>query len=443
MSIQLPLLLRIYMFLVGFGWAIEVGIVGRFALTEVLLYLALPFLLMTNRVRIWNNTAKIYFLLVLVFCVAVIVSDIISSNHFELFLRGFARPIAIGLNTLSLVLLVARSPRLLLYFAYGMFPGAVTGYFQESQFHDFGYQDGYVYFSAKVEPILRAFAIVSGIALYRFHRLLSALVMFIPGIIVAFYGSRSGAAFYFLSGGAIALLWMMKGRGRGLVDMNFRFIFLTGAAMVMVVSIAYISYIFAAPKGLLGERQQAKFFDQSSTKFGVSPVGLVLSGRTAVVGSLLASVDNPIFGLGSWPNIGEYLLDAIHVSGGSVSDSVVTASFLQRGAGHSIILGTWSNNGIFALAFWVYFCYIMVKVFLYFMRRDNLLTPMVVFLFFELSWHLMFSPLGPKSRIYVAIFAALAICVVDRRGPLVRAFEFALLSPFSKAYEKNSFFRMK
>lgn len=443
MTPKLPIGLRLYVFLIGFGWAIDVSIVGRFALAEILMYLALPVLLAKSKVRIWNKTAVTFFALIAVFAFAVIVSDLINDNNYVFFIRGFARPIAIALNTLCMTLIVARSPRLLLDFALGMLPGACIGYFQGSEFHDLGYREGYKYFSAKFEPILRATAIVSGIFFYRFNRLLAALVMVLPGLVVAVYGSRSGASFYFLAGGTIAFLWLLKGQRRRIVEMNARFVLLTLVGLFLAVSAAYIAYVYAAPKGILGERQQVKFYDQSTTRFGVSPVGLLFSGRTAVVGGALAAVDNPIIGLGSWPNIGDYLVDAVLISGDTPSEKELQSVFMERAAGHSIIIGTWFNNGLLALAFWIYFCFLMAKVFLFLLRRDNLLTPMFVFLFFELSWHLLFSPLGPKSRIYVALFGALAICFIDKRGPLVKEVEFALLSPFARAYQKNTFFRLK
>jgi hypothetical protein len=441
METRLHPALRVYVFLIGFGWVIDVGIIGRFALAEILLYLALPFLLANNRVQIWNRTAKTFFCLIVLFAVGVVISDVITGNFLAFFLRGFARPIAIGLNTLCLTLIIARSPRLMLDFALGMLPGACVGYFQESQFHDFGVAGGYKDFNAKIEPIFRAGVIISGIFLYRYHRLLAAFVMMLPGFIVVIYGSRSGAAFYFMAAITIGFIWLLKGRERRAIHMGAKFLTMTVLALVSVVSFAYLTYIYAAPEGLLGERQQVKFYEQSTTRFGVSPLGLVFSGRTEVVAGLIAAINNPVVGLGSWPNIGEYAVDAVDIAGETLSDVQYASAFLQRAAGHSIIIGSWFNNGIFALAFWVYFCILLFRVFLLQIRRDNLLTPMVVYIFFELSWHLLFSPLGPKSRLYVAIFAALAICLTDKRGPLVSEREFALLSPFSKLFKKNTFFR--
>ena len=427
-------LLKIYSFFVGFGWSIDAGLIGRFALSEVLLYLALPFLIAANKAKLWNRTAKRYFALLAVFVIAVIVSDLLVDNYFAFFLRGVARPLAIGLNTWSLALLVAASPRLLIYFAFGMLPGACVGFFQESQFNKTGVEGTYKHFNSKFEPILRAFAIISGVFFYRYNRLLAAILLAFPGLLVAVYGSRSGAAIYFLASATIVFLWIIKGQRRKVIEMNFKFIALTVLASTVILTTVYSAYIYSAPRGYLGEMQQSKFYNQSNTQYGVSPIGLIFAGRTAVVGGVLAGMDNPVFGLGSWPNIGEYLLDAILISGDSVSDAQVEAAFMQRAAGHSIIVGTWFNNGIFALAFWIYFCFIMVKVFLYLLRRDNLLTPMFAFIFFELSWHLVFSPLGPQSRLYVALFSALAICFTDKRGPVVKEVEFALLSPFSKSF---------
>ena len=50
----------------------------------------------------------------------------------------------------------------------------------------------------------------------------------------------------------------------------------------------------------MGEMQREKLLVQSQTTFGNSPIGLVLGGRTAMFGAILAIFDSPWFGHGSW-----------------------------------------------------------------------------------------------------------------------------------------------
>ena len=85
----------------------------------------------------------------------------------------------------------------------------------------------------------------------------------------------------------------------------------------------------------------------------------------------------------------------------------------------------------------------MVRVLLFFLSRDNIFTPAIVFLFYDLMWALWFSPLNLNGRLWVALFMGIAICFVDRRGALVGEREFALLSPFSTSFRKNNFFRFQ
>lgn len=435
------LFLRAYVFLVGFGWQLEVGIIGRFSLSEILMYLALPFLFAQNRTRIWNGTAVKAFGLLALFAVAVIVSDLINDNYFQFFIRGLARPIAIGLNSLFFVLILVRSPRVLLFFFYGILPGACAGYFQESAFVMVGEAGGYVFFNAKIEPIVRSAAIILGLLLYRYSRLLSAFWFIFPMIVVALFGSRSGAISYLLTAFTLGYLWFLKGGGREKLTLTLPFMLRTGSILLIGLTCVYGLYVYAAPRGIIGEKQQQKFYDQSATRFGASPLGLVAAGRTAVVAGLLAGLDNPVWGLGSWPNIGEYFVEAVDIAGEEINQQEYQYFFTQRAAGHSIIIGSWYNNGILPFSYWLFFLLVMVRGFLFFLSRDNILTPAIVFFFYDLMWALWFSPLNLNGRLWVALFTGIAICFIDRRGPLVSEREFALLSPFSKAFQKRGFFR--
>ena len=407
------------------------------------MYLGLPYLFFTNRRRFINSTAVIIAVLLSIFVIAVIASDLINRNYFEFFIRGLARPVALGLNAFFFTLIILRSPRLLLYFLYGMVPGACLGYFQASQYFDLGVSGDYKHFNAKVEPILRSGSVLCGVFLMRFHRLLPALFMFIPGVLVMVLGSRSGSIAYFMTAATLFYIWCLKGSARGRLQLNARFICSTFAVLLVGLSFAYFAYIYAAPSGIIGERQQEKFYDQSSTRFGVSPLGLIASGRAEVVAGVLAALDNPILGLGSWPNIGEYLTEAVDISGEEISEQQYQYFFTQRAAGHSIIIGTWFNNGTFALVFWLYFVLCMLRVLLFVIRRDNLLSPFVIYLCYELSWALLFSPLNLYGRLWVGLFAAMAICFTDKRGPLVSEEEFAMLSPFSKQFKRTGISRLQ
>ncbi|MDQ8195591.1 hypothetical protein QEH59_14250 [Coraliomargarita sp. SDUM461004] len=433
-------ILKFYVFLVGFGWALEVGLIGRFSLSEVLMYLALPILFFTNSNFVWNSTAVKSALLLGVFCSAVIVSDLVNTNYLAFFMRGFARPIALGLNSLFFALILARSQRLLIPFFVGMLPGACVGYFQSSDFVEYGLRGGYVYFSAKVQPILFALSILLGIFAYRINRLLSVFIFLAAAIVVAVYGSRSGSFAYFMTSFTLLYTWIVKGQKRSKLELSFSFMLKTASVIIIAFSCVYWAYLYAAPRGYMGVLQQSKFYDQSETRFGVTPLGLVAAGRTEVVAGVLAGLDNPIWGLGSWPTIGDYVIEAMDIAGEPVSDEMYMSVF-QRAGGHSIIVGTWFNNGLFAVLYWLFLVFLMLRVLLLFIRRDNILTPAVILIFYELSWALLFSPLNLKGRLWVGIFTGLAICLTDKRGPLVPESDFAMLSPFSKLYKRRTFWR--
>ena len=49
------------------------------------------------------------------------------------------------------------------------------------------------------------------------------------------------------------------------------------------------------------------------------------------------------------------MLMAVDIAGEEINNLQYQYAFTQRAAGHSIIIGRWFNNGIFALFYWITF----------------------------------------------------------------------------------------
>ena len=75
--------------------------------------------------------------------------------------------------------------------------------------------------------------------------------------------------------------------------------------------------MFMPPYGIMGRHNNRSFILNRQRAWSIAARIDVL--RMSVVAGLLAGIDNPIWGLGSWPNIGEYMVEATDIAGkGSV-----------------------------------------------------------------------------------------------------------------------------
>ncbi len=417
-------ILCIWLFIVGTGTGIDVTLLGRVGLSEIFMMIGLPFLFFTDRGIRMNGVFARLLAFIGVYMFAIILTDLVHKNEFSLFLRGFARPVFLLLITLFFTFAIKREPKCLIYFFLGTIPGACLGYFDTSELLDELVVGSYNFFSAKWAPIIASAAIFSSFLIYRFSRFLSVLPMIIGGAVIAIYGSRSDMLAYMMTIFSLILMGFLHTR-RNQIQLNKIFLMKLAAFGFLGVSVTYFIYIYAAPNGLFGELQQKKFYDQSSTRFGATPWGIILSGRLDFLAATLAVVDAPLLGHGSWPQTGEYTLQAMYMLNDSVSSQEVIRALYQTGSGHSVFMGTWMNHGVLAATYWTYVMYLCVQVVLFFIRRETLLSPLLFLPFFMFAWAFLFSPFNLNNRLYTGLFSAIAICFVDRKRPLISMRQFS------------------
>lgn len=416
-------ILYIWLFIVGAGTGVDITLLGRVGLSEIFMVIGLPFLLFTDRGRRMNGVFARLLALIGVYMFAIILTDIVHKNEFALFLRGFARPIFLLLITLFFTFAIKRDPKCLIFFFLGTIPGACLGYFDTSELLDELVVGSYNFFSAKWAPIIASVTMFSSFLLYRFSRFSSVLPIIIGGTVIAVYGSRSDMLAYMMTIFSFLLMGFLNSR-RNQAQLNKMFLLKLATFSFLAVSIIYFTYIYVAPSGLLGELQQSKFYAQSSTRFGVTPWGILLAGRLDFLTATLAVIDAPLLGHGSWPKTGEYTIQAMYLLNDTVNSHELSRAMYQIDSGHSVFMGTWMNHGIFAAAYWAYVMYLSIQVMLFFIYRETLLSPLLFLPFFMFAWAFLFSPFNLNNRLYAGLFSALAICFVDRKRPLISRQQF-------------------
>lgn len=418
--------LNALLFIIGATSTIDIALVGRVTLAEIICFLLVPFLWLSSPQYKWNRNLKYSFLLLATLFFGVIVSDFVNQNYFWFSARAFARPLFMLGYMLFFISVLVRSPLALIYLIYGQVVAAIIKYYVGSEFEDVGAQilESYAGVVFRVVPLLTSIFIALTVFVYPRSRLLAATVLFAGGISMIVVGSaRSTVLIWFISCGVILAILALKNstsRRISLTKPKLMGIYLFLGAMCMSI---YIGYVYSAPKGYLGENQRIKFEEQQNTIFGASPLGMILGGRPQVYGAILGISERPIFGFGSWRHdlTSPYVVEAISNVGTDprLIDRINRYGIVD-GAGHSVLFQTWVENGIVPAIVLLLILAVSIKVIIFFVRFENRLTPFIVFTIISFLWSFFFSPPGISLRFNIGLFLAMYVVFMDKQKSLAR-----------------------
>ena len=418
--------LTLLLFVIGASSTFDFSLVGRVTLAEVIVFAFVPYFWLIKREGEANgNFIKCLWILALMFF-GVIISDIVNQNHFWLSARAFARPVFILGFLLFFIPVLKRDPLSIVAMVYGQIIAGIIKYFRPSEFEDAGslILESYSAVVFRTQPMVSAFIIALTVWIYPRSRLLA--VMFFAGgavSVVMLGGARSAVIVWAVATGIVCFIAISKSRfSRRIVLSKSRLLFLAVLTSI-ILSFVYSAYVYAAPRGYLGEEQQEKMLMQSRNVFGASPIGLLLSGRTQVYAAVLGVMDRPIFGFGSWRHdlTSAYVVEALAAVGTdpAVFD-IINKVGRVSGAGHSVLMQAWVENGILPAIAFMAAMLIILKVGLFSIRYENRMTPFFIYTIINFSWAFIFSPPGLDLRFSLGMFMAFYVVFMDVKKPLAR-----------------------
>lgn len=171
-------------------------------------------------------------------------------------------------------------------------------------------------------------------------------------------------------------------------------------AMIGVIALVALStaYDSLAESGTFGYEAQQKAAYQATGQFGS-----LFSSRSEFLLSFLTIASNPVLG-GGTESVAS-LQDA--QSAGAVLNDLGYANVARALNGgspayHSEILGSWAQNGILAMPFWLTVLCLLVLAAYAVVYRETRLPELVAFLAVLGAWDLLFSPFGADRRMWVA-----------------------------------------
>ena len=377
---------------------VEITIVGRLIVSEILMLAMLPWLW---GARDRPPLPRWFVVLWAGWLLSQVVTDIVVGSAFADFARGWAA-IVFTLTNFAAILVLVSTPRRARLFALGL---AVSGVF------------GYLFFPnvfAASDPWKWAFAgpvggvLVVGLSgsLGARHRWLTVSAFVAFGALNLFFGFRSLGGVSLLTAGYL-VLGAVSGRRQVSSDHSM----LRAAAGLALLSVAVVGvlqlYDAAASGGLLGADAQAKYETQSGT------FGVLVGGRSEVLASTQAIIDSPILGHGSWAKDFTYV-DLLAERRSSLGyEAEAGSSELDLIPAHSYLMGSWVWAGFLGGLFWLAILGIAVWLLanLYSFRVE--LAPLLVFSTISLLWNIAFSPYGSGARIGATY--EIALCLLGLR----------------------------
>ena len=411
---------------------LEVRIIGRLIVSELLALALLPWLLRSReRLRL----PRWLFALWAAWLLSQVVTDVVVHSAFIDWTRGWAN-IIFTLIDLAALLVLAATPRRARIVAAGLAAGGLLGYIFVP------------YPAAATDPWKWAFAIpvafilaaaLSGASAAR--RPWVGVAAFAGlGLINALAQFRSLSGVAFITSAYLLLAAVAAGRNRlrrPTIARSIGGVTVYGAMALAV----FVGLNAAAAANLLGEAAKAKYDAQAgivegaspsprssplagaqptagtnavpSPASGSNPLGVIAGGRSEILTTPRAIRDSPILGHGSWAKDARYvelqregLIDFGVPNGNEPTDPNLIPT-------HSYLLGSWVWAGLGGGVFWAAVAVLALWMMANLYAMKLALSPVIVFSTTFLLWNIAFSPYGNTQRLF-AMFGV-SVCLLGLR----------------------------
>jgi len=368
---------------------IEVELVGRLFLSEILLLCLLPFLLMVRGQLLLTSLPRKLILFGLAWLFAQIVTDAIRDTPFEDWIRGWSKIIFLLLNFSTIYLYLNEKESRFFMFAVGIALGQILSYFLNPN----DYAEVYPWKFGYGMAITLLAVLVSKIWIFERRKFWSPAIILSVGVLNFYMDFRSLGLVCLLTGG---FTLVRKSNRFGLQKMKWgevtRLVLLGGVALYGISTF----YDYSASEGWYGAEAREKHLLQSS-----GDMGILLGGRSEILASTQAVTDSLIIGHGSWAKDQKYadiMMDALNhhgyvLQGESESDLIPS---------HSYIMGAWVEAGLVGAVFWLWGLTLSVRALIATYGSSSTLAALIAFVAFNLMWNIPFSPFGAEARLYTA-----------------------------------------
>lgn len=397
-----PMLALIAFITPTFLW-LELNLIGRIFVPEMILIGMLPFLLLSRGRMLTDSQPRTFLILAFLWLLAQIATDLIRGTPFVDYSRGWSKITFFSLNFCALYMLLHGSRQRIVLFALGISIGGFLTMMLNPP--EFAARQPWK-FGLGFATILLIVIVSQWRPLFKVW-FVPALMIGSVGVYSIMVGSRSLAGITILVA-LYVLVQQILGRRNtapaGFSAVRTVLFFVCG---VGIATMLLSTYQFAASQGHLGEFAEDVYASQASGSFGV-----LLGGRSEIFISSQAVMDSPIIGHGSWAKNPKYAQRILELEkfGYEVNYLAADSELIPT---HSHIMGGWVESGIMGMFFWLWVLVLVFRVLsnLYMVREP--LAPLVTFIGFLMLWDILFSPFGAERRVTIAFNIVLMMFAWD------------------------------
>jgi hypothetical protein len=359
---------------------LRVDLGGVVFATDICLLVLLLLLVAKRHGMFQERTVQIVCLLGLAWLAAQVLSDLLQGTPSAQYVRGWGKISLTVAHLMTLALLIRRSWKRLVLYGVGLAFGALLTFFLTPG--EYALSTPWK-FGLGI-PVTVLVCVLAG-GLMKRSKVAALLMILLVGCLNLYLGFRS------LGGICFAVVVFTQGR----------LMFRTSKARAMILgSIATLfgawatsaAYSYAATGGWLGELARQTYIYQSSGEGGI-----LVGGRSDIIGAAAAIVDSPFIGHGSWARDPKYAALQVELMAAMGYRSHWNLDDPDLIPSHSHLLGAWVEAGVVGAAFWTWVLWLTVKALA---RASGIepLFPFLVFIAFLLIWNIFLSPYGAEMR---------------------------------------------
>lgn len=370
---------------------VQLKAVGVLSGTDMLILIVFLYLICRWRIHIESSTGKWLIALCSLWLVSQCVTDIVRHSAFIDYARGWSN---IGMTIAYLAVLwtlFEGKPRRIVLYGWGLVLGTILTVFISP---DYLMLEDPWKFGLGTPVTLALFLFASR---KECSGLWPAILSAAMGVLNIVLGIRSLGGACLVASLYLLVTHSMRKKGVGMRTLKATTMLKIMASIVIGFAGILWVYQFAASRGILGEDARSKYEIEASGQYGI-----LLGGRTELLGSIPAIYDSPILGHGSWAKDPTYLLieqQGLALMGYSMADEIPEEE-IKEGLipSHSYLFGAWVDSGILGAVFWGWVGFMTIKVLMRVHPPSVVLLPLMAFAAFSLLWDILFSPYGAPGR---------------------------------------------
>lgn len=408
----------------------QVSIVGKLGIAEFLLFVAAPFSMMRNFTMFRRDGIIPILVLASMWCIGTCVADVNAHTPLLIRVKGLATPLIVLAMIVSIYPMLRKNPGGLKWMVFGFGLSMIINIFifQTGGANDTAAELGMDAAVSRVVNyklfwVARADAFLGGFVRGWYLQLPtvgSVGILLTIAALALYVGGRSA---FFIPMVALFMVVLVRKNINAMKGLKKHFVSMIIFAVVASMA-AFYGYKLCAKYGIGmkdAQHERERAVSQSDRNVGNRVLALLMGGRAEFFIGLIAALDKPIIGHGTYAiDTKGYRQEFISKYGNDrdieLFRLIERSGRIQGIPAHSHIIQAWMCNGIWGLVFWVYVLGLVVSTF---RSRMGVVPEYYGYLALEIPaavWHIPFSPFGNRPFMVTFICVMLLVRAIDREN---------------------------